>query len=69
MYSQFLACLSLGTDTGGSIIGPSSVEGIYGLRPPHDPSVLEGICPVDPDHDTVGPLAKTVDDIIQVNIF
>lgn len=58
------AVVSLGTDTGGSIIGPASSMGVWGYRPPHKSDVLDGIFPLESNADTVGPMAKNLDDLI-----
>lgn len=56
-------CLgALGTDTGGSIRIPASVTGLVGLKPTYGRLDLEGIFPLSPSLDTVGPIAKTVHD-------
>ena len=46
--------LSLGSDTGGSIRGPSEVQGVYGNRPTHGLVSLEGVMPLAPELDTAG---------------
>ncbi|RMZ99042.1 amidase [Brachionus plicatilis] len=58
------AVVSLGTDTGGSIIGPASSMAIWGYRPPHKLEILEGVFPLEVNADTVGPMAKNLDDLI-----
>ena len=45
-----LAIVSLGTDTRTSIVSPASRTGVYGLRPPHDPKLLEGVLPLFFEH-------------------
>ncbi|KAL6718553.1 hypothetical protein ACLMJK_004645 [Lecanora helva] len=50
--------LSLGSDTGGSIRGPSQVQGVYGNRPTHDLVSLEGVMPLAPELDTSGFLTR-----------
>lgn len=56
--------ISLGSDTGGSIIGPSAFNGVFGLRPPTSSNLTNGVVPVNLRKDTVGPLAKHLDDLI-----
>jgi len=57
-------CLfSIGEDTGGSIRQPASLCGIAGLRPSYGRNSRYGIMPMASSLDTVGPLAKTVEDI------
>lgn len=53
---------ALGTDTGGSIRIPAAFCGVVGLKPSHDLVSLHGVHPVSPSLDTVGPIARTVDD-------
>ncbi len=57
------APLGLGTDTGGSIRGPSSVNGIVGLKPTHGLVSRDGIIPLGLSLDTGGPMTRTVADI------
>jgi amidase len=57
------APLGLGTDTGGSVRGPSSVNGIVGLKPTHGLVSREGIIPLALSLDTGGPMARSVSDI------
>lgn len=46
--------LALGSDTGGSIRGPSQVSGVYGNRPSHGLVALTGVMPLAPQLDTPG---------------
>ena len=46
--------LALGSDTGGSIRGPSQVQGVYGNRPTHGIVSLQGAMPLAPQLDTAG---------------
>ena len=46
--------LTLGSDTGGSIRGPSQVQGLFGNRPTHDLVELTGTMPLAPELDTAG---------------
>jgi amidase len=57
------APLGFGTDTGGSIRGPSNVNGIVGLKPTHGLLSRDGIIPLALTLDTGGPLARNVSDI------
>lgn len=57
------APLGLGTDTGGSIRGPSSVNGIVGLKPTTGLLSRDGIIPLGLSLDTGGPMARSVADI------
>ena len=46
--------LTLGSDTGGSIRGPSQVQGLFGNRPSHGLVDLTGVMPLAPELDTAG---------------
>ncbi|KAI5359507.1 putative amidase [Septoria linicola] len=50
--------LTLGSDTGGSVRGPSQKQGLYGNRPTHDLVSLENTMPLAPELDTAGLLTK-----------
>lgn len=54
------ADFALGTDTAGSIRGPAAVTGLVGMKPTHDLISLDGIIPLSPSLDVVGPIASTV---------
>ena len=54
-----MAEAAIGTDTGGSIRVPASINGITGLRPTHGRVSNHGCLPVSASHDTVGPMART----------
>ncbi|MFE9693821.1 amidase [Micromonospora sp. NPDC005806] len=54
-----MADASLGTDTGGSIRIPASVNGLVGLRPTLGRISNRGVTPLSHAFDTVGPLART----------
>lgn len=53
---------AIGTDTGGSIRLPSAVNGIVGLRPTYGRVSNHGVVPLAWSMDTVGPMARTVED-------
>jgi len=53
---------SIGTDTGGSIRIPSSLCGVVGVKPGIGRVSAEGVVPLSPRLDFVGPLARTVAD-------
>jgi aspartyl-tRNA(Asn)/glutamyl-tRNA(Gln) amidotransferase subunit A len=53
---------SIGTDTGGSIRTPASINGVVGLKPTFGLVSCHGIIPVSPSLDHVGPIARTVED-------
>ncbi|KAL8700263.1 MAG: hypothetical protein Q9201_005534, partial [Fulgogasparrea decipioides] len=50
--------LTLGSDTGGSIRGPSQVQGLFGNRPSHGLVELTGVMPLAPELDTAGFLCR-----------
>src|SRR5882757_7600358 len=55
-----LSTLGIGTETSGSIISPSSTQGIVGLRPTVGLVPGYGIAPIDASQDTAGPMDRTV---------
>ena len=57
------ATLGMGTDTGGSIRGPSTSNGIVGLKPTHGLLSRDGIIPLSLSFDTGGPMARSVYDV------
>ena len=57
------APLGMGTDTGGSIRGPSTSNGIVGLKPTHGLLSRSGIIPLSLTFDTGGPMARSVTDV------
>lgn len=57
------APLGMGTDTGGSIRGPSTANGIVGLKPTHGLLSRDGIIPLALSFDTGGPMARSVYDV------
>jgi aspartyl-tRNA(Asn)/glutamyl-tRNA(Gln) amidotransferase subunit A len=54
---------AIGTDTGGSVRIPASCCGVSGLRPTFGAVSTRGVFPVSWTLDTVGPLARAVDDV------
>lgn len=60
------APLGFGTDTGGSVRGPSAANGIVGLKPTHGLLSRDGIVPLALSFDTAGPMARCVYDIAAV---
>jgi amidase len=61
--AAWFAPLGLGTDTGGSIRGPSSANGIVGIKPTNGLTSRTGIIPCTLTFDTGGPMARTVYDV------
>jgi len=60
--SANLAVAGLGTDTACSVRAPAAINALVGLRPTWGLVSCAGIMPMNADWDTVGPLARTVDD-------
>lgn len=54
------ADVAFGSDTGGSIRVPSACCGTVGLKTTHGRVPLDGVWPLAPSLDTVGPMARTV---------
>jgi amidase len=53
---------SVGTDTGGSVISPSNANMLVGIRPTIGRISRHGIIPITLDHDTAGPMTRSVTD-------
>ncbi|WP_211260442.1 amidase [Amycolatopsis jejuensis] len=54
-----LALGGLGTDTSGSIRHPAALNGVTGLKVTHGCVPLDGVVPLAPSLDTVGPIARS----------
>lgn len=52
--------LAIGTDTGGSVRVPAALCGTYGLKVTHGRIPLDGVFPLVPSIDTVGPVADSM---------
>lgn len=57
------AMAGLGTDTGGSVRGPSTSNGIVGLKTSMGLVSRDGVIPLALSFDTVGPMARSVYDV------
>jgi amidase len=53
---------NVGTDTGGSIISPSNANMLVGIRPTIGRISRHGVIPITLDHDTAGPMTRSVTD-------
>ena len=60
--SANLCSVAVGTETDGSIISPSTVCGIVGLKPTLGLISRSGIIPIAHSQDTAGPMTRTVED-------
>jgi amidase len=57
-----LGAAAIGTETDGSIVCPSSVNGIVGLKPTVGLISRSGVIPISASQDTAGPMTRTVAD-------
>ena len=64
--SAGLTPLAVGTETNGSIVCPSSVDGIVGIKPTVGLVSRTGIVPISHTQDTAGPMARTVADAAEL---
>jgi amidase len=53
---------NVGSDTGGSVISPSNANMLVGIRPTIGRISRYGVIPITADHDTAGPMTRTVTD-------
>jgi amidase len=60
--SADLATLAIGTETNGSIVCPSSANGVVGIKPTVGLVSRTGIIPISHTQDTAGPMCRTVRD-------
>lgn len=61
-----LGAVGLGTDTGNSIRGPSSHNGLVGIRSTMGLTSRDGIIPLYLRNDIGGPMARTVEDAVRI---
>jgi amidase len=57
-----LCLVAVGTETNGSIVCPSSVNGIVGIKPTVGLVSRAGVVPISHTQDTAGPMARTLRD-------
>ncbi|QHN99760.1 probable amidase At4g34880 [Arachis hypogaea] len=60
------ATVSLGTETDGSIICPSSYNSVVGIKPTVNLTSRSAVVPISLRQDSVGPIARTVEDAVYV---
>lgn len=60
--SANLAAIGIGTETDGSIVCPSSANGLAGIKPTVGLVSRHGIIPISRTQDTAGPMCRTVRD-------
>jgi len=60
--SANLCAVAVGTETDGSIISPSALCGVVGIKPTVGLVSRSGIVPISHSQDTAGPIARTVTD-------
>lgn len=60
--SANLSMLAVGTETNGSIIRPSCMNGVVGIKPTIGLVSRYGVMPICTSQDTAGPIARTVKD-------
>ena len=60
--SANLCALTIGTETGGSIMCPSSSNGIVGIKPTVGLWSRAGVIPISHSQDSAGPMCRTVKD-------
>jgi amidase len=61
--SANLCAIGIGTETDGSVVSPSSVNGIVGIKPTVGLLSRTGIIPISKTQDTAGPMGRTVRDV------
>jgi amidase len=62
--SANLTVIAIGTETNGSIVCPSSANGIVGIKPTVGLVSRSGIIPISSTMDIAGPMARTVTDAV-----
>ncbi|GAQ88216.1 hypothetical protein KFL_004100040 [Klebsormidium nitens] len=59
-----LAMVTIGSETSGSILGPSGANGIVGIKPTVGLVSRAGVIPLSESQDTAGPMCRTVADAV-----
>ena len=57
-----LCAVAIGTETDGSVVSPSSLNGLVGIKPTVGLVSRAGIIPISHSQDTAGPMCRTVKD-------
>lgn len=57
-----LCAIAIGTETDGSVVSPSSLNGLVGIKPTIGLVSRAGIIPISHSQDTAGPMTRTVRD-------
>jgi len=60
--SANFCAVAVGTETDGSVVCPSSINGLVGIKPTVGLVSRSGIIPISHSQDTAGPMARTVTD-------
>ncbi len=60
------AAITIGTETDGSVVCPSSINGLVGIKPTVGLVSRAGIIPISSTQDTAGPMCRTVMDVALV---
>src|SRR6202044_724047 len=58
-----LCAIAVGTETDGSVVAPSSANGIVGMKPTVGLVSRTGVIPISYSQDTAGPMCRTVRDV------
>src|SRR5437762_8211983 len=58
--------VGVGTDTGGSVRAPASINNLIGIRPTVGLVSRTGMGPLDSQRDTPGPMGRTVEDVARL---
>ena len=61
--ADWMAPVAFGTQTGGSVLRPASYCGVFGFKPTYNAFNRRGVFPAAESLDTVGLMARSVDDI------
>ncbi|TVU39274.1 hypothetical protein EJB05_12685, partial [Eragrostis curvula] len=61
-----MAAVTLGSETDGSILWPSSANSVVGIKPTVGLTSRSGVVPITPRQDTIGPMCRTVSDAVHV---